>query len=48
MNLAMKIRARRAEARDRRAVNRAIDRAATPALRNELIMIAQNPSRHLR
>jgi hypothetical protein len=41
MNIAAKIRARRAEARTRRAVNRAIDMAATPAMRHELIMIAQ-------
>ena len=29
-------------ARNRRAVNRAIDEASTPAMRNELIVIAQN------
>ncbi|HET9144303.1 hypothetical protein [Actinophytocola sp.] len=38
MNIAAKLRA----ARNRRAVYRAIDRAATPALRNELIVIAQS------
>jgi hypothetical protein len=42
MNIAAKIRARRVEARDRRAVSRAIDQAATPAMRHELIVIAQN------
>lgn len=41
VNITAKIRARRAEARTRRAVNRAIDHAATPAMRHELIMIAQ-------
>jgi hypothetical protein len=44
MNITAKIRARRAEARTRRAVNRAIDMAATPAMRHELIMIAQRHS----
>lgn len=48
MNFAAKIRARRAEARQRRAVNRAIEGAATPALRHELIVIAQTQSGHLR
>ena len=48
MNIAAKIRARRAEARTRRAVNRAIDNAATPAMRHELIMIAQHQANHLR
>ena len=42
MNIAARIRSRRAEARARRAVSRAIDQAATPAMRHELIMIAQN------
>jgi hypothetical protein len=41
MNITAKIRARRAEARTRRAVTRAIDMAATPAMRHELIIIAQ-------
>ncbi|WP_285611096.1 hypothetical protein [Actinokineospora globicatena] len=36
-----KIRARRAEARTRKAVNRAIDQAATPSMRHELIALAQ-------
>jgi hypothetical protein len=47
MNIAAKFRARRVEARDRRAVNRAIDRAATPSMRHELIVIAQNQHRNL-
>jgi hypothetical protein len=42
MNMAAKLRARRIEARNRRAVNRAIEQAATPAMRHELIVIAQN------
>ncbi|MCO1579621.1 MULTISPECIES: hypothetical protein [unclassified Crossiella] len=40
MNLVAKIRSRRAQARTRRAVNRAIDAAATPAMRHELMAIA--------
>jgi hypothetical protein len=41
MNIAAKLRARRAEARNRKAVARAIDMAATPAMRHELMVIAQ-------
>jgi hypothetical protein len=48
MNIAAKIRARRARARNRRAVSRAIDAAATPALRHELMVIAQAQSTTLR
>ncbi|TCO64767.1 hypothetical protein EV192_101550 [Actinocrispum wychmicini] len=44
MKITAKIRARRAEARTRRAVNRAIDMAATPAMKHELMMIAQQQS----
>lgn len=44
MNMAAKIRARRAEARSRKAVNRAIEQAATPAMRHELLMMAQQQS----
>ena len=47
MKLTAKIRARHAEARSRRAVSRAISEASTPAMRAELIAIAQNPARHL-
>jgi hypothetical protein len=47
MNIAAKIRARRVEARNRRAVNRAIDNAATPAMRHELIVIAQNQANRI-
>lgn len=42
MNMAAKLRARRVEARNRRAVSRAIESAATPSMRHELIVIAQN------
>jgi hypothetical protein len=45
MNIAAKIRARRAEARNRRAIDRAIRGAATPAMRHELIVIAQSQNR---
>jgi hypothetical protein len=48
MNIAAKIRARRAETRTRRAITRAIDAAATPALRHELIVISQSQHGHLR
>ncbi len=45
MNLAAKLRARRIEARNRKAVTRAINEAATPSMRHELIVIAQNQPR---
>ena len=48
MNFAAKIRARRAEARTRRAVSKAIDAAATPARRHELMMLAQSQLQGLR
>jgi len=41
MNIAAKLRARRVESRNRRAVNRAITNAATPAMREELLIMAQ-------
>jgi hypothetical protein len=44
-NLAKAIRSRRELARTRRAVNRAIDSAATPSMRDELIVIAQRQNR---
>jgi len=47
MNLAAKLRARRVETRNRRAINRAIAGAATPALRDELIVISQTHARQL-
>ncbi|MCU1684618.1 MAG: hypothetical protein JWQ81_5357 [Amycolatopsis sp.] len=40
-NFAAKFRARRAEARTQRALNRAIDTAATSTVRHELLAIAQ-------
>jgi hypothetical protein len=45
MKIAARIRNHRLEARDRRAVHRAIESASTPAMRAELIMIAQNRMR---
>jgi len=39
--LAESLRNHRRAARDRRAIERAITNAATPALRDELIMVAQ-------
>lgn len=41
MNIAAKIRARRTQARNRRAVNRALATAATPAMRDEILIMAQ-------
>ena len=41
MNIAAKIRARRVEARNRRAVNHAIATATTPAMRDEIVIMAQ-------
>jgi len=41
MNITAKIRARRVEARNRRAVNHAIATAATPAMRDEILVMAQ-------
>lgn len=39
-NIAAKLRARRAELRTRRAINRAIDTAATTSMREELLAAA--------
>ncbi|GAA0225942.1 hypothetical protein [Saccharothrix mutabilis] len=41
VNFTAKLRARRVEARNRKAVARAIDQAPTPAMRHELMAIAQ-------
>lgn len=41
-NVSRSFREHRIAVRNRRAVNRAIDEASTPAMRNELIVIAQN------
>jgi hypothetical protein len=48
MNIAAKLRARRAESRNRRAVNRAIATAATPAMRDELLIMAQRQTTRIR
>lgn len=47
-NIAAKLRARRAQVRNRRAVNRAIDAAATPGMRQELIAMSQAHQAHMR
>ena len=41
MNIAARLRARRARTRNRRTVDHAIAHAATPAMRDELIVMAQ-------
>ena len=41
MNIAAKLRARRVESRNRRAVNRALVEAKTPAMREEILAAAQ-------
>ncbi|GAA3859418.1 hypothetical protein GCM10022243_26570 [Saccharothrix violaceirubra] len=41
MNIAAKLRARRVDARNRKAVARALEQAPTPAMRHELMAIAQ-------
>ena len=48
MNIAAKIRARRVEARNRRAVNHAIASAATPAMRDEILIMAQRQQMTIR
>ena len=48
MNIAAKLRARRVESRNRRAVNRAIANAATPAMRDEILIMAQRQSAGIR
>ena len=48
MNIAARLRARRVESRNRRAIHRAIDAAATPAMRHELMTIAQQQQTYLR
>jgi len=48
MNLAARLRARRVESRNRRAITRAIDSAATPAMRHELLTIAAQYQTHMR
>jgi hypothetical protein len=41
MNIAAKLRARRVEARNRRAVDRAVAQAKTPGMRDEILIMAQ-------
>jgi hypothetical protein len=48
MNIAAKLRARRVESRNRRAVNHAISTAATPAMRDELLIMAQRSASTIR
>jgi hypothetical protein len=48
MNIAAKLRARRVESRNRRAVNHAIEAAATPAMRDELLIMAQRQASRIR
>lgn len=48
MNIAAKLRARRVESRNRRAVNHAIATAATPAMRDEILIMAQRQATMIR
>jgi hypothetical protein len=48
MNIAARLRARRVAARNRRAVDAAIANAATPAVRDDLIAMAQQQLHTLR
>ncbi len=48
MNIAAKLRARRVESRNRRAVNHAIRTAATPAMRDEILIMAQRSATTIR
>jgi hypothetical protein len=48
MNIAAKLRARRVEARNRKAIAHAIYMAPSQAMRHELITLAQNQSTTLR
>jgi hypothetical protein len=48
MNIAAKLRARRVESRNRRAVNQAIATAATPAMRDEILIMAQRQAMQVR
>jgi len=48
MNLAARLRASRIESRNRRAVRRAIDNAATPAMRHELLILTQQQLPYVR
>ena len=48
MNIAAKLRARRVESRNRRAVNRALAQAKTPAMRDEILAVAQRQQQSIR
>lgn len=48
MNIAARLRARRAAARTRREIGKAIDNAATASMRNELMQISQRQLSNLR
>jgi len=48
MNMTAKLRARRVEARNRRAVNRALAQAKTPAMRDEILAVAQRQQMSIR
>lgn len=48
MNIAARLRARRIESRNRRVLNSAIETAATPAMRHELIAMAQQQLPNMR
>jgi hypothetical protein len=48
MNVAAKLRARRVEARNRRAVDRALAQAKTPAMRDEILAVAQRQQMSIR
>jgi anti-sigma factor ChrR (cupin superfamily) len=48
MNIAAKLRARRVEARNARAVNRAVAEAKTPAMRDEILIMAQRSQSNVR
>jgi hypothetical protein len=48
MNIAAKLRARRVEARNRRAVNQALAQAKTPAMHDEILAVAQRQQMSLR
>jgi hypothetical protein len=41
MNITAKLRARRVESRNRRSLSRALAQAKTPAMREEIIAVAQ-------
>lgn len=48
MNITAKLRARRVEARNRRAVNQALAQAKTPAMYEEILAVAQRQQQTLR